>query len=213
MNKDINVLIADDHAIVRSGLRLLLSSEEDIHVVGEAADGGEVVDLVERLAPEVVLMDIGMPTINGVEATRILKERFPSVHVLILTVHRSEEYFFQTLEAGASGYILKAAETSELINAVRTVARGEVFLYPSMAKRLVQQYLRQTEEGQKGDILTDRERQILTLIAKGYTNREIADQLVISPSTVYSHRTNVMHKLNLGTRHELVRYARERGLI
>jgi two-component system response regulator NreC len=117
------------------------------------------------------------------------------------------------LAAGASGYILKAAETSDLVNAVRTVARGEVFLYPSMAKRLVKQYLRHAEGSHGGNQLTDREREILSLIAKGYTNREIADQLVISPSTVYSHRTNLMHKLNLSTRHELVRYARERGII
>ena len=212
MPESIRVLIADDHTIVRSGLHLLLESEPDIKVVGEATDGGLAVKMAEELLPNVVLMDIGMPELNGIEATRKIKESAPNVVVLILTMHRSDEYFFQALEAGASGYVLKGAETTELITAVRSVARGDVFLYPSVARQLVQQYLNQTDVDIPGEPhLTQREREILKLIAEGYTTNEIADQLVVSPSTIHSHRTNVFQKLNLSTRHELVQYARKHG--
>jgi len=214
MPKPIRVLIADDHTIVRSGLNLLLSSEPDIEVVGEATDGAVTVEMAEKLRPDVVLMDIGMPVLNGIEATRQIKQRLPEANILVLTMHRSDEYFFQMLEAGASGYVLKAAETSELINAVRAVARGDVFLYPSMARRLVQQYLDQPGmDSPEQPRLTGREKEILRLIAGGYGNKEIAEKLVVSPSTVHSHRTNLMRKLNLSMRHELVEYARQHGLI
>ncbi len=214
MSEIIKVLIADDHTIVRSGLNLLLSSEPDIQVIGEAMDGHMAVQMTEEIGPDVVLMDIGMPGLNGFQATREIKERTPGVHILVLTMHRSDEYFFQMLEAGASGYILKGAETSELIHAIRIVARGDVFLYPAMARRLVQQFLSQSgTDGPSGPKLTPREKEILKLVAEGYTNREIADRLVVSPSTVHSHRTNLMQKLNLHTRHELVQYARRHGFI
>ncbi len=212
MPESIRVLIADDHTIVRSGLHLLLESEPDIEVVGEATDGVSAVKLADELVPDIVLMDIGMPELNGIEATRQIKANTRGVAILILTMHRSDEYFFQVLEAGASGYMLKGAETTELISAVRSVARGDVFLYPSIARRLVQQYLSQVEtDPPGGPELTHREREILKLIAEGYTTKEIAEQLVVSPSTVHSHRTNLMQKLNLSKRHELVQYARQHG--
>lgn len=214
MSDPIRVLIADDHTIVRSGLSLLLGSEEDISVVAEAKNGREAVALAKQTKPDVILMDIGMPQLNGFDATRSIKETDPSINILVLTMHRSDEYFFQMLEAGASGYILKGAETSELVRAVRTVSTGEVFLYPSMAQRLVQEYLRQTGSDPDSDnLLTPREREVLKLIADGYSSKEIAEQLVVSPSTIHTHRTNLMTKLDISSRHELVQYARRHGLI
>jgi len=214
MSDAIKILVADDHTVMRSGLKLLLEGESDFDVVGEATTGEEVVMLCSQLQPDLVLMDIGMPEMNGLVATRLIKEQNPSIHILVLTMHRSEEYFFQMLEAGASGYILKGAETSELIHAIRAVAQGDVFLYPSMARRLVQEYLAGLEVTPSDEqLLTPREREILRLIAGGYSGKEIAEKLVISPSTVHSHSTNLMAKLNLSTRHELVRYARDHGLL
>lgn len=214
MPEPIMVLIADDHTIFRSGLNLLLSSEPDIKVVGEAQDGNTAVELAATLRPDVVLMDIGMPEVNGIEATRRIKDASPEVNILVLTMHRSDEYFFAMLEAGASGYILKGAETDELVNAVRAVARGDAFLYPSMAQRLLQEYLKKSSGAPPGKPpLSPREEEILKLIAEGYTNKEIAGRLVISPSTVHSHRTNIMRKLEISSRHGLVQYARKHGLI
>jgi two-component system response regulator NreC len=214
MSNKIRILIADDHTIFRSGLRLLLEAEPDFEVIGEAEDGATAVEMAESVKPEMVLMDIGMPTLNGYEATREIKQRLPEINILVLTMHRTDEYFFQMLEAGASGYVLKGAKPRELIHAIRTVARGEVFLYPTMAQRLVEEYLkRSTFDNSADPHLTEREREILKLIAEGYSNKDIADKLVISPSTVHTHRTNMMIKLNLNKRHELVQYARRLGLI
>ena len=214
MNRKIKVLIADDHTIVRSGVRLLLDAEPDIEVVGEALDGAEAVEFVELLRPGVVLMDITMPGMDGMEATRRIKAEWPETNVLVLTMHRRDEYFFEMLKAGASGYVLKGAETNELIRAVRTVSRGEVFLYPTMTRKLVQDYLdRITGGSEPKDLLTPREQQILSLLAEGYSNKEIAERLVISPSTVYTHRSSLMEKLDLTSRHELIRYARRHGLL
>jgi two-component system response regulator NreC len=212
--EQIRVLIADDHTIVRSGVRLLLAAESDIEVVGEALNGRQAVSLAETLQPDVILMDITMPEMDGLEATRQIKSRYPDIHVLVLTMHRSDEYFFEMLQAGASGYVLKGAETSELINAVRVVSRDEVFLYPTMAQKLVQGYLNLVKGDEENlPSLSPRERQILRLLAEGYSNKEIAEKLVISPSTVHTHRSNLMEKLELSNRRELIQYARQRGLI
>jgi two-component system response regulator NreC len=214
MGKHIRVLIADDHTIVRSGVRLLLENEPDIDVVGEALDGAQAVEMVSALHPELVLMDIAMPVMDGLEATRQIKAAFPNIQVLILTMHRSEEYFFEMLKAGASGYLLKAADTKDLVKAIRVVYGGEVFLYPSMAKKLLQEYVKQTQvESQFGPHLSNREKEILRLIAEGYNNKEIAEKLVVSPSTVHTHSSNLMSKLGLNHRHELIQYARKNGLI
>jgi two-component system response regulator NreC len=210
----ISVLIADDHTIVRSGVRMLLEAEDDIRVAGEALNGLEALELAESLQPDIVLMDITMPEMDGLEATRRIKKRFPQINVLVLTMHRSDEYFFEMLKAGASGYILKGAKTSELINAVRIVQRGEVFLYPSMTQKLVQGYLQLADwENDDEPSLSPREKEIFRLLAEGYSNKEIAEKLVISPSTVHSHRGNLMDKLGLSNRRELIQYARKHGLI
>jgi len=212
--EQIAVLIADDHTIVRSGVRMLLEAEPDIKVVGEALNGLEAIELAESLRPDVVLMDITMPVMDGLEATSQIKTRFPQINVLVLTMHRSDDYFFEMLKAGASGYILKGAKTSELINAVRIVQGGEVFLYPSMTQKLVQGYLQLADWDNEGEpSLSPREKEIFRLLAEGYSNKEIAEKLVISPSTVHSHRGNLMDKLGLGNRRELIQYARKSGLI
>ncbi len=214
MTDKIRVLIADDHTIVRVGVRMLLEGEPDIEVVGEALDGAQAVTLAGTLKPDVALMDFAMPNMNGLEATQQIKALFPEVQILVLTMHRSDEYFFEMLKAGASGYVLKAAETNELIGAVRAVARGEVFLYPTMARQLLQEYLHhQAEPDEPGQpALTIREKEILRLFAEGYSNKEIAEKLIVSPSTIHSHRSNLMRKLNLSSRYELIQYARQRGL-
>jgi two-component system response regulator NreC len=214
MSEKIRIIIADDHTIFRSGLKLLLSSEPDFEVIAEAKDGDEAIELTRQLQPEVLLMDIGMPRTNGHEATKQIKSSNPDVNILVLTMHRSEEYFFKMLDAGASGYVLKGAETDELIHAVHTVARGDAFLYPSMARSLIDRFLKVQSREHAGETqLTSREDEILRLIADGYSNNDIAEKLVISPSTVHTHRTNIMQKLGLNKRHELVQYARQQGLI
>lgn len=211
MTDQINVLIIDDHPIVRSGLRSLLTAESDIEVVGEATDGKEGMEQTESLRPHVILMDISMPNLDGLEATRQIKSRFPDVQILVLSMHRSDEYFFEMLRAGASGYILKSARTSDLLEAIRVVSRGEVFLYPAMAQKLVRGYLKLADwENDTQTILSPREKEILFLMAEGYSYKNIAEKLVISPSTVYSHRSNLMSKLGLNNRHELIEYARKR---
>lgn len=214
MTDRIRVLIADDHTIVRTGVRLLLEAEPDIEVVGEAGDGNQALLLTESLQPNVILIDVAMPGLDGMEATRQIKKRWPAINVLVLTMHRTDEYFFEMLKAGASGYVLKGAETNELINAVRMVGRGEIFLHATMARRLVQDYLSRVEGvAESGVALSPRELEILRLLAEGYSSNEIAKKLVISPSTVHTHRSNLMAKLGLNSRHELVQYARERGLV
>ena len=215
MPDKIRVLIADDHTIVRVGVRMLLEGEPDIEVVGEALDGAQAVTLAGTLKPDVALMDFAMPNMNGLEATQQIKALFPEIQILVLTMHRSDEYFFEMLKAGASGYVLKAAETNELIGAVRAVARGEVFLYPTMARQLLQEYLHHlAEPDEPGQLaLTIREKEILRLLAEGYSNKEIAEKLIVSPSTIHSHRSNLMRKLNLSSRYELIQYARQRGLV
>lgn len=214
MNDQIRVLIADDHTIVRSGVRLLLEAEPDIRVVGEAIDGQEALVMAETTLPDVVLMDITMPLMDGLEATRQIKVLYPKIQVLILTMHRSDDYFFETLKAGASGYILKGAQASELIEAVRVVGRGEVFLYPTMAQKLVQGYLKLDQWENKAEMeLSPREQEIVHLLAEGYSINQIAKELFISLSTVHTHCSNIMNKLGLSNQRGLIQYARQRGLI
>jgi DNA-binding NarL/FixJ family response regulator len=213
MADKIRVLIADDHTIVRSGVHLLLAGEPDIEVVGEALNGQQALAQAETLQPDVILMDISMPEMDGLEATRQIKARWPGINILILTMHRSDEYFFEALKLGASGYVLKAADTDELVNAVHVVGRGEVFLYPSMAKKLLNDYLRRLDARSRiEELLSEREKEIMGLLIEGYSNKEIAARLVVSLSTVHTHRSNLMHKLGLSSQHELVQYAREHGL-
>ncbi len=223
---EIRVLLADDHDILRDGLRALLELSPDIVVVGEARTGREAVEEAERLRPTVVLMDISMPELDGVEATRRIRQAAPDVRVLFLTMHEAEEYFFRALQAGAAGYVIKRTASADLLAAVRAVARGESFLSPSVAHALVTEY---SERGGRPartrapaagaaapdsyDTLTSREREVLQLVAEGYTNQEIADRLHLSVKTVQSHRAAVMEKLGLRDVTHLVRYAVRRGLV
>lgn len=212
----IRLLLVDDHAVVRSGLRMLLASEADVEIVGEAGSGSEAVSAAGSERPNVILMDIGLPDMTGIEAARLIKSKFPNVAIVALTIHEDEEYFFKMLEAGASGYVPKRAAPEELLTAIRAAASGEVYLYPSLAKLLVKDYLSQEREQENKptlDGLTDREQEVLSLLADGATNDAIAASLVISPKTVERHRENIMHKLNLHSRAELVRYAIRKGII
>jgi two-component system response regulator NreC len=211
----IRILLADDHTLVRRGISALLATQPDFTVVGEAATGTEAVDKVRALAPDVVLMDIGMPQLDGLTATAQIKREMPNVSVLLLTVHDDANYLFRALTVGASGYILKGAEVNELVFALQAVHRGEVYLQPSVAKLLVGDYLKRASSKEQAQIeeLTARQREIFALIAEGLTNQQIADKLVLSPFTVATHRANIMQKLNLHNRTELIRYAIQHGLI
>lgn len=212
----IKVVVADDHAIVREGVRMILAREQDIVVVGEAGDGQQALDLVASLRPHVVIMDISMPGMGGIEATQRVKANHPEVQVLALTMHEDETYVFQLLRAGAAGYVLKRAAAQDLVQAVRAAAKGEAFLYPSIARKVVEDYLKRVESGEEReryDGLTTREKEILTLIAQGLSNQQIAEKLYISIKTVQTHRAHILEKLGLHDRTELVRYAIRKGLI
>jgi two-component system response regulator NreC len=213
--KTIRLLLVDDHEVVRSGIRALLDAQEGMQVVGEAGSGEEAIRAACELKPDVVLMDITMPGMDGMEATRYVKEACETAAVLALTIHEGREYFFEMLKAGASGYIPKSAAAEELIFAIRAVARGEVYLHSSVAQLLLQEHLRQ-QEGGSGDSmpgLSEREREVLRLVAEGLLNKDIGERLEISPKTVARHRENIMRKLNLHNRTELVKYAIKMGLI
>jgi DNA-binding NarL/FixJ family response regulator len=215
MPEKIRVLLVDDHTILRDGIRLLLSSQEDIEVVGEAGDGEEAIVKARELKPDVILMDISLPKVNGIEATKLIKAERPESKILILTMHEDEEYVFPLLAAGASGYILKKTASSELISALRAVAEGNAFLHPAIAKTVLEKYRQGQPASVAGgpDGLTEREVEVLRLIAQGLSNREIADRLFISIKTVQAHRSNIMEKLNLHDRVELAKYALRKGLI
>jgi two-component system, NarL family, response regulator NreC len=209
------LLLVDDHAVVRSGLRMLLENEHDVEIVGEAKNAAEAIEAASELKPNVILMDIGLPDLSGIDATREIKKRAPEAAVVALTIHEDEEYFFKMLEAGATGYVPKRAAPDELLTAIRAAAQGQVYLYPSLAKLLVRDYLTggRPAEGQPPSDITEREQEILTYLAEGASNDEIAQALVISPKTVARHRENLMRKLNLHSRSELVRYAIRKGII
>ena len=214
--KKISVLLADDHRLLREGIRSLLEKAGDIEVVGEASDGGEAVAKAQALSPDVVLMDITMPGINGLEATRQIKSFKPNTKVLILSMHESNQYISQFLRSGASGYVLKDSAASELVGAIQAVFQGDAFLYPSIARKLLEEYMQKVQSGEESesyDGLTSREREILKMIAEGRSNKEIADTLSLSVRTVQAHRANLMAKLHMHDRTELVRYAIRKGLI
>lgn len=212
----IHVLIVDDHAVVRAGVRMLLESDPDLDIVGEGENGEQAVSLAQELKPDVILMDVTMPEMDGVEATRTIRALPHPPVVLALSIHEGTDYFFHMLQAGASGYVPKRAAPEELLRAIHVVAEGNVFLEPSVAKDLVSDYLVRMQSGGEHDSydgLTEREQEILTYIAEDATNGEIANTLNISVKTVERHRENIMHKLNLHTRTELVKYAIRKGLI
>ncbi|MER3544522.1 MAG: DNA-binding response regulator [Chloroflexota bacterium] len=211
----IRVLLVDDHAVVRTGLRMLLESEPEMEIAGEAGTAQEALALVTKLTPDVVLMDIGLPDLSGIDATQEIKRRAPQAAVVALTIYEDEEYFFKMLQAGASGYVPKRAAPEELLTAIRTAAAGEVYLYPSLAKLLVQDYLTRKREAATpaAGELTEREEEILAYLADGASNQEIAEILMISPKTVARHRENIMRKLNLHSQAELVKYAIRKGII
>lgn len=211
----IRLFLVDDHAVVRMGLRMLLEDEPDFEIVGEADRVMEALRRIPEARPDVILMDIGLPDLSGIEATREIKRLRPEIAVVALTIHEDEEYFFQMLDAGASGYVPKRAAPEELLTAIRSAAVGEVYLYPSLAKLLVKDYLGQQQPKTKAALeeLTAREQEVLALLAEGASNNEIADKLMISPKTVSRHRENIMEKLNLHSRSDLVKYAIRKGII
>ncbi len=209
----IRILLADDHAVLRAGLRALLSAQGDLEVVGEASDGAEAIRLTQALHPDVVVMDIGMPGVSGIDATARIKHDLPAAKVLILSMHDDRGYLRQVLRAGASGYVLKKAADTELLAAIRAAARGEVFLDPALAKALVDEVVEPKRAGSEIPALSDREREVLRLIAHGHTNQQVADRLCISVKSVETYKARLMEKLGLKGRAELVRYALQRGLL
>lgn len=211
MPQKIRILLADDHAVVRQGFKLILGQQADMEVIGEAADGGDAVRLAHELKPNLVIMDIGMPGMNGVEATRRIMENDPECRVLILSMHKDAVYVRETLRAGAKGYLLKDSIDHDLLRAVRAVARGDGFLSPEVSGTVLQDYQHQVED--PFDQLTAREREVLQMLAEGKVAKEIASALDISVYTVDAHRGRIMKKLGLKSGTELVRYAMRKGLI
>ncbi|MDI6690148.1 MAG: response regulator transcription factor [Actinomycetota bacterium] len=212
----IKVLLADDHAILREGMRLLLEKESDMEVIGEAADGEEAIEKTREFLPDVVVMDIGMPKLNGLEATRRVKAENPHIGVLVLTIYEDDEYVFNLLKTGATGYLLKKVAASELVNAIRAVHHGELLLSTSIAKKLIDNYIQEPKKPKEKkfcDGLTDREIEILKLIAQGASNKEIAEKLYLSVKTVETHRTHIFRKLDIHDRTQAAAYAIRKGLL
>jgi DNA-binding NarL/FixJ family response regulator len=208
------VLIADDHTLVREGLAALLNLYDDVVVVGEACDGIEAIEKAESLRPDVIMMDIAMPGLGGLEATTEIKKRHPDIKVLVLSQYDDKEYISRFLKAGASGYILKKAMGEELMRAVRAVAKGESYLYPSIAARVIEGYLDLSkQEKDSYELLSDREKQVLKLIAEGLTHKEIASTLGISVKTAIAHQTNISEKLGIRSKAELIKFAIAKGII
>lgn len=212
----VRIVVADDHTLIRRGIVGLLNAQPDMEVVAEAATGKEALAQTERYAPEVVLLDVAMPEGNGLETAREIKDRVPQAQVLMLTMHDRQDYLFEALRAGAAGYILKGADVQDLLAGIRAVYRGEVYLYPTLTKRLLSDLVRRGESGDDPghlNSLSERERDVLRLIAQGKTSNEIAQMLVISPHTVQTHRDHIMEKLNLHRKADLIRYAVRTGLV
>jgi DNA-binding NarL/FixJ family response regulator len=208
-----SVLLADDHALVRHGIRMVIDEHPDLHVVAEAANGAEAVEIALRTPIHLAVLDAAMPRLTGLQATRHIREQRPDVRVLIVSMHDNEQFFFEALEAGASGYVLKSAAHEDLVEACRAALRGQAFIYPPAMTTLLRRYLESGETGLPADPLTPRETEIVKLIAEGLTAKEIAETLTISEHTVQRHRANVLDKLGLRDRVALTRYAVRRGLI
>ncbi len=212
----IRVVVVDDHTVVRDGVCALLALAPDIEIVGEAGDGREALEKLREVSPDVVLMDVAMPMMGGLETTRRIRKEFPNVKVLVLTQYADKEYVFPVIEAGANGFISKTAASSEIATGIRSVYRGDSFLSPSVAKLLVENYQQLGSSRESADPynqLTDREREVLKLLAEGHTNQEIADILLISPKTVDGYKTSLMDKLDIHNRIDLVKYALRKGII
>jgi len=212
----IKIYLIDDHSVVRYGLRLLIEGDEDVVIIGESGSATEALTAISKLKPDVVLMDISLPDLSGIEATREIKRLWPEIAVVALTIHEDEEYFFKMLDAGASGYVPKRAAPEELLTAIHAANSGDVYLYPSLAKLLVKDYILDqglAEKEKSIDDLTPRQKEVLIQLGEGGNNLEIAARLNISPNTVARHRENIMHKLNLHSRTELVKYAIRKGYI
>jgi DNA-binding NarL/FixJ family response regulator len=209
------ILLADDHAVVRRGLRHVLDEQPDLQVVAEAGDGRAAVEIAREDGVDLAILDITMPRMTGLQATRELLQHRPDLKVLILSMHDNEQYFFEALRAGASGYVLKTVADRDLVDACRATMRGEPFIYPAAERALIRDYLEQVRRGDAPpeEPLTPRETEVVKLIAEGHSNREIAEELVISPKTVERHRANILDKLGMHDRVELTRYAIRRGLI
>ncbi len=213
MNNKIRILVVDDHAMMRDGIRALLGLHDDIEIVGEAAEGKEAIEKAQELSPDVVVMDIAMPGMDGLEATRRLTKKNPGIKIIALTQHDNREYILSSIKAGAEGYVSKKAVGSELASAIHAVQRGDSFLSQYAAKALVEHFQQQAGETEPRDLLTAREKEILKLIVEGRTSREIGATLFISLKTVLVHRTRIMEKLNIHNRTELIKYAVRKGLV
>ena len=214
----INIILADDHAVLRSGLRLMLNTQEDFEVVGEAANGEEAICLCREKKPDIILLDLNMPGLSGLDVIEDIKRDNPGIKILVLTMHDDEGYLKRVLKSGCSGYILKRAADVELISAIRTVYGGEVFVDPSLVKHLVNDFIGPKDSDEKHHVktagtLSERENEVLKFIALGYTNRQIADELFLSVKTVETHKSKIKEKLNIRSRSDLVRYAMQNGLL
>ncbi len=212
----IRLLLVDDHDVVRTGIKMLLESQPDLVIVGEARDGAEAIRLSKSLVPDIIVMDLTLPDISGIEITRQLKQEKPDLAIVALTIHEDEQYFFAMLQAGASGYVPKRAASEDLINAIRTAYKGEIYIYPSLTKTLVADFVTragQEPEHQAVQGLTSREAVVLGLLAEGLSNDQVGERLSISKHTVARHRENLMRKLGLHSRSELVKFAIRKGLI
>jgi two-component system response regulator NreC len=213
MPNKISILLADDHAVLRSGLRALLNAEPDIEVIGEAGNGEEALRLTQELHPDVLVLDLNMPGLGGLGVLKKIKQVDPTAKVLILTMYSEERYLYQVLQLGGAGYVLKSSADTDLLEAIRTVQSGNVYLYPAATKLLLRGSLSRRDEEEKSASLSDREEEVLRLTAEGYTSQEIGEKLVISSKTVDTYRSRIMEKLGLHHRSELVRYALKHGLL
>ena len=215
LNRDVRILLADDHALVRRGVRLILDAEPGLAVVAEASDGAEAVTLSKTHQVDLAILDVSMPTMTGLQAARELSHRNPHPRILMLSMYDNEQYFFESLKAGASGYVLKSVADQDLLNACHAAMRGELFIYPGVMSALMRSHLGRLRRGEPSpaNVLTAREDQVLKLIAEGHPSRAIADLLTISPKTVEHHRANILQKLGMRDRTELTRYAIRAGLI